>query len=190
MASMAPFAQLTGTLQVYLGPVGEPVPAVNATPTGNWYLLGPTDGNQTYQTNGKLKYFRDNDHQAPVKAVRADEELSILFTLVGLTLENWARILHSAALLTSVGGSPATRKMPLKRGATPTEYTMLFRGATLSPYGVFPGMFVIPRGVFDGEPKVVFARDGRPGVECDFSILEDDTQAIADRMGWLIVQTS
>src|SRR3972149_1681985 len=104
MASSTPFEQLTGTLEVWLAPVGEAVPAVNAAPAGNWYKLGPTDGEQSQQNSGALTYFRDNDHQGPVKAVRPEEDVIFAFNLVGLVLEAWARVLDEAANIVSVGG--------------------------------------------------------------------------------------
>ena len=190
MASSQPFEQLTGTLSVYVAPVGEAEPAVNATPAGNWYLLGPTDGEQSQQNAGALTYFRDNDHQGPVKAVRPEEDVIIAFNLVGLVLEDWARVLDEAANIVSAGGPPATKTMPLKRGAVPNEYALLFKGAAASPYGAFPGQFMIPRGVFDGEPQPTWAKDGRPMLECEFHAIEDDNQSDINRMGWLKVQTA
>lgn len=190
MSSSLPFEQLTGTLSVYIAPVGESVPAVNATPAGNWYLLGPTDGEQSIQHAGALTYFRDNDHQGPVKSVRPEEDVIVRFMAVGMSLEDYARILDRAADLVDDGGPPATRKMPLKRGATPNEYALLFKGSALSPYGAFPGQYVIPRGVFDGEPQPTFAKDGRPGLEVEFYAIEDYTVSAADSLGYLIVQTS
>jgi hypothetical protein len=139
---------------------------------------------------GALTYSRDDDHQGPVKSVRPEEEVIVRFTLVGMSLEDYARVLDRSADLVDAGGPPATRKMPLKRGAVPNEYAMLFKGSALSPYGAFPGQYVSPRGVFDGEPQPTFAKDGRPGLDCEFHALEDDTVAAADSLGYLIVQTS
>ncbi len=190
MASSQPFEQLTGTLQVYVAPVGEAIPAVNATPAGNWYLLGPTDGEQSVQHSGPLTYFRDNDHQGPVKAVRPEEDVIIRFTQVGLALEDYARVLDDVANIVTAGGPPATKTMPLKRGQIPNEYAMLFKGLTASPYGAFPGMYVLPRCVFDAEPQPTFAKDGRPGLECEVYAIEDDNQTDINRLGWLVVQTS
>lgn len=190
MASTEPFDQLTGTLKIYIAPQGEAIPAVNTTPTGNWVELGATDGEQSLEHAGENTYFRDNAHQGPVKGVRPEEDVIAHFTVVGLTLENYARILHQVSQVTTAGGPPATKKIPLKRGATLTEYALLLRGEAMSPYGIFPAMYVIPRGVFDGQPQPTFAKDGRPALECDFYVLEDDSQADADRMGWLIAQTA
>lgn len=191
MSSMEPFEQLTGTLQIYVANAGTAIPDVDATPNGSWRLLGATDGEQSVQNAGALTYFRDNDHQGPVKAVRPEEDVIYTFILVGLTLENWAAVLHDAANVSADAGPPAVKRMAMKRGATPKEYTLLFRGEALSPYGVLPGQFVAPRGVFDGEPTATFAKDGRPGLECEFRALEDDSQADPDdSLGWLEVQTS
>lgn len=194
MASTKPFEQLTGTLKVYVAPVGTAVPAVDAAPSGSWALLGPTDGDQKIGHGGALEYFRDNDHQGPVKAVRPEEDVMFSYSVVGLTLENYSRILHDVTKLvtTNAGaGVIGKKRMPLKRGAVPTEYALLFRGDALSPYGIYPGQYVVPRGVFDGEPEPTFAKDGRPALDVEFHALEDDSQADPDdTLGWLEVQTA
>lgn len=190
MSSSLPFEQLTGTLTVYVAPVGEALPNVNATPGGNWYTLGPTDGDQKISHGGALTFFRDNEHQGPVKAVRPEEMVIVTFTLVGLSLEDYARAIATQANLADATVGVAVRTLPLKRGATPAEFALLFKGTALSPYGAFPGYYYIPRGCFDGEPEAVFAKDGRPGLEVAFSALEDDTQAAANTLGFLRVQTS
>jgi hypothetical protein len=176
MASSEPFDQLTGTLKVFIGPVGETVPNVNSVPSGNWYELGETDGEQSIQHMGGLTYFSDNAHQGKVKAVRPEEDVVITFTLVGLTVENYARVLSTVGAVFTSAGPPAIRRLSLKRGKRPTEYAMLFKGEALSPYGLYPGMYVIPRGVMDGEPTATFAKDGRPALEIEFHALEDDHQ--------------
>jgi len=190
MANTKPFERLTGTLSVYLAPVGEAEPVVNVSPAGNWILVGATDGEQSQQNAGTLTYFHDNDHQGPVKAVRPEEDVIFRFGLVGLTLEHYARVLDDVANVVSAGGPPATKTMPLKRGAVPNEYSLLFKGAAASPYGAFPGQYWVPRGVFDGEPQPTFAKDGSPMLECEFHALEDDTQSDIERLGHLKVQTA
>lgn len=189
MAHSEPFEQLTGTLTVYIAPVGSTVPDVANTPESPWVEIGCTDGEQSLQHAGALEYFRDNCHQGPVKAVRPEEDVIVAFTLVGLTLENYAYILHAVAdVVEDTDADPDTKTIHLKRGFVPTEYALLFRGEALSPYGVYPGMYVIPRGVFDGEPQPTFAKDGRAGLEVEFHALEDDDQADEDdALGWLVV---
>jgi len=191
MAHSTPFDQLTGTLDVYVAPVGSTVPGVTETPASPWVYLGETDGEQSLQHAGALTYFRDNEHQGPRKAVRPEEDVVIVFTLVSLTLEKYARVLHDVANVeTDTVANPDTKTMPLQRGFTPTEYALLFRGEALSPYGAWPGMYVIPRGVFDAEPQLTFAKDGRAGLECEFHALVDANQEEADELGWLVVQAA
>jgi hypothetical protein len=191
MTNVAPFSQLIGALKVYVANVGATVPDVDEAPGVGWTLLGPTDGGQQLAHMGALTYFRDDDHQGPVKAVRPEEDVRLNMTVVGLTLENYARILHNAANVTSTVGPPAIKTMPLKRGASPTTYAMLLRGETMSPYGNFPGQYVIPKGVFDGEPEPSFTKDSRAALSVEFRALEDDTQADLDNsLGYLVVQTA
>lgn len=190
MGAMEPFNQLTGTLKVYLAPATEPEPVVNAQPAGNWVHVGATDGEQSIAHMGELTRFRDNLRQGPVKVVRPEEDVEITMTIVELTLENWARVISSVSRVISASGPPPTKRLPLKRGADPTEYSLLLRGNVLSPYGAFPGQFYIPRCVAGGEPTATFAKDGRPGLEVTFIVLEDIDQPAGDEMGWLRVQTA
>jgi hypothetical protein len=189
--NLTPFNQLIGALKVYVAPFGTAVPDVDDAPGGGWTLLGPTDGGQQIAHMGALTYFRDDDHQGPVKAVRPEEDVRVSMTVVGLTLENYARILHAAGNVDTAAGPPATKTTHLKRGATPTQYAMLLRGTTMSPYGNFPGQYVIPKGVFDGEPEPAFTKDGRAALATEFRALEDDTQVDTDKsLGYLVVQTA
>lgn len=191
MTSTEPYAQLAGQrLTLYIGPVGESVPAVNATPAGNWVELGETDEEHSVEHGGALTYFYDNAHQGPVKATRPEEMVIYRFNLVNLDLENYARILDQVSDVASAAGPPATKTIPLKRGSVPNEYAMLCKGSVLSPYGAFPAMYVIPRGVMDGEPQPTFAKDGRAMLEVEFTAIEDDNQSAGDELGWLVAQTS
>lgn len=188
--NIAPFNQLVGALKVYVAAVGATVPDVDEAPGGGWTLLGPTDGGQQIAHMGALTYFRDDDHQGPVKAVRPEEDVRVSTSLVGLTLENYARILHAAGNVVA-DTDPATKSMHLKRGAGPTQYALLLRGTALSPYGAFPGQYVIPKVVVDGEPEPAFTKDGRAALAVEFRALEDDTQADPNNsLGYLIVQTA
>jgi len=187
MSSTLPFNQLTGTLKVYIAPYGEAIPAIASTPSGNWVELGPTDGEQVAEMKGALTFFRDNDNQGPVKAVRPEEDFMITFTVVGLSMASLARIWSNIANLTTVSNVQTLR---VERGALPTEYALIFRGETVSPAGAYPAQFVLPRSVFDGEPAMTFAKDGRPGVECVVTAIVDPAQSAGLRLGWLTAQVS
>lgn len=184
MASMEPFDQLIGeALDVYLAPVGTTMPGVTATPASPWTLLGSTDGGQSISHNGALTYFSDDDHQSKVKATRPEEDVIVKFTVVGLTLENYRKILAAVSDVTTAG---TTKLMPLKRGATPVEYAMVLRGNASSPYGAYKAQYQLYRGVFDGEYEVKYNKTDRAALEVEFHVLEDDDQAEIDKMGKMV----
>jgi hypothetical protein len=189
MGTTTPFSQLTGALQIYLAPKIEGEPLVNATPAGNWVLIGATDGDQKVKHVGAVVWLRDNDHTGPVKGVRPIEDILITVMVVGLTLENYSKMINALGNLTTAT-SPNSTKMPLKRDQTLSEYSLLFKGLSSSPYGNFPGQYYIPRCVQAGEPELVFGKGNRPGLLVEFHPLEDDTQSVNDKLGWFRVQTS
>ncbi len=189
MADTSPFELLVGPAKLYLAPVGTTVPDVDDVPASPWVLVGSTDGGQTIKHGGAKTYLRDDDHQGPVKAVTPEEEVVITTKIIGLTLENWARILNDVDDLVSAAGPPSTRTMNLKKGFIPEEYAVLLRGSALSPYGALPGMFVLPRAIFDGEPEVSLVKDEGAGLEIEIHALEDDNQTNdEEKLGWLVVQ--
>ncbi len=187
---MEPYAQLVGKCDIYIAPAGESEPDVDDAPAGNWVLLGETDGDQSVAHSGGLTYFRDNDHTAPVKAARGEEDVNIAFTLVKMTQENYARIIHDVSKVATHAGPPATKTMPLKRGTSLTEYALLLRGAVDSPYGNYPGQYYVPRCVSDAEPTVSKGKTTRSQLECKFVALEDDDQSDGEELGHWTVQTA
>lgn len=189
--SMEPFEQLAGNpLDVYVAPYGETMPDVDDVPTGNWVLLGTTDGGQKVKDTAPLTYFYDDSHQGPVKATRPKEDKVYSFMLVDLLLETFGTVLNSAASV-STDTTPNVKILPLKRGRTPTVYAILFRGETSSPEANLPAQFEVTRGVFDGEYELEFSKTARAGLQVEFHALEDDDVTNEDeRMGRLVVQTS
>jgi hypothetical protein len=189
MAAMQPYAQLVGTVKIYLAPYGEAEPNINSVPGANWIELGATEGEQSIEEAGDLTKFYDNDHQGPVKATLPQEDIMVNFTLVDMTLEKVARIKGnvSAVVSTTMNGVNV-KQLPFKRGATPTEYALLWRGEADSPYGMLPGQNYFPRGVFNGAGTRTRAKDARQAVESQFHVLEDDNQSEGKRMGWGTVQ--
>lgn len=190
MPNVAPFDRLIGPLKVYIAPEQEAEPSVDAAPAGNWAELGPTDGGQTMSYEGSIEYLRDDDHTGAVKGVRPEDDIIVTTNVVGLTLENIAQIFHDVANVSVDAGPPATKQVGLKRDYNPPTYAMLLRGEAHSPYGDFPAQFYIPRGYFDGEPEVSFMKDEGAGIEIEFHVIADDTQAAGDEFGWLTAQTA
>lgn len=190
MAATTPYAELTGVLDLYIAAYGEAAPDLTVAPSGNWYRLGETDGEQSIKHGGPTTYFRNNSRQGPSKAVRHESDVSMKARVVWLTMENYARIIHSAALI-STGTSPVNFKsMPLSRSADFVEYALVARQDKLSPYGPFPGQYYIPRIIIVGEPEPKMARNGRPALEIEIRALEDWTTTAAEGLGRWVVQTS
>lgn len=165
---MIPFNQLTGILKIYIAAYGTAIPAIGST-TG-FTELGATEGEQTMTHEGELEFFFDNDHQSAVKAVRPEEKHTFTFNLVGLSLENYAKVLNSTVTTAS-----DEKKMNLDRGYNPTEYSLIATGNAFSPYGNYDARYVIPRGVFSNDLEMTLAKDGRPALEVEFTALEDIT---------------
>lgn len=190
MGASLPFSQIVGPARVFVGPAGEPEPAVNTQPSGNWIEVGPTHGDQTLMIDGKNVYFTDNDHQGSVMARTPEASVGWKFTLVNQLHNQLARILHNISQVTTLTGPPATSKMPFKPGYVPSEFALLIRGDADSPHGIFPGHNYLPRGVFEKSFQFKRSKTSRYEVDCEFHVLEDDTQPDPDRLGWGRVQTS
>jgi len=190
MPNVAPYDRLVGPLTVYVAPDGETEPSVDTAPAGNWEVMGPTDGGQTFAYQGSIEYLRDDDHTGAVKGVRPEDDIVVTTTVVGLTLENLAQIFHDVANVVTDAGPPATKRIPMKRDYNPPSYAMLLRGEAHSPYGDFPAQIYFPRGYFDGEPEISFVKDEGAGVEIEFHVIADDSQAAGDEFGWMTAQTA
>lgn len=191
MAAIDPFDVLIGLpLTIYVAPVGEAVPDVDNTPAGNWVDVGITDGDQTSEFQGDLTFWSDNTEQGDTVATRPYEAKIFTFTLVSMTLENMGRIMDSASDVVTDAGPPATKKLPLQRGAVPNPYAMLLKASSLSPYAASPAMYVIPKGVFDGIDAINYGQDQRAEFAVEFRALADKAQPAADRLGWLIAETT
>lgn len=190
MSTSSPYEQLIGVWKVYIAPAGTAEPSVASAPSGAWSLLGPTNEDQEIEHGGALEFFRDNDGTGPIKATRPEEDVIVRFTVVGLTQENYAKIISSAAAISTDVSPVNSKQMNLKRGLVPTEYALILRGESDSPYGNFPAHYYIPRMVQGSEPTQTRGKDQRPGLECEFYALEDRSQAAGEEMGLWRVQTS
>lgn len=189
MAVMHPYAQLVGTIKIYLAPYGEAEPNINSVPGANWIEMGETEGEQSIEEAGDLTKFYDNDHQGPVKSVLPQEDIMVNFTLVNMTMEKVARIKRNvAAVVSTTMNGVNVKRMPFKRGPNQTEYALLWRGEADSPYGNLPGQNYFPRGAFNGAGTRTRAKDGRQAVESQFHVFEDDAQTEDYKMGWGTVQ--
>lgn len=185
------FAQIIGAAKIYIAPAGTTIPAINATPAAPWVELGATDGDQTFRILKETAYFSDNDTLGDSAARNNNGGVEVEFTLVGMTLENVARIINNVAnVTTSTSGGVNVKELGFGVEARPTEYALVMRGETQSSYGLYPAQNYVPRGVWDGDFEQTQGKDTRIEVDCTFHALSDCTQATGREFGWTQAQIS
>lgn len=193
MAS-APFEIIISPFEVFVAPVGESYPLINATPAGNWVKLG-TSGNKNMGEEGvtvvhdqTIDFWRAYGTTGPVKASRSSEDLKVSFTLADLTLEEYTRIIQAVTVVDNAesSGVAGFREINLRRGLDVYQVALLTKGD--GPYGSgFSAQFEVPRVVQSGSPSVVFLKNTPAMLTMEFTALEDaDASSDAERFGRLI----
>lgn len=194
----APYEVIAGSAELWLAPVGEAFPDVDAEPAGNWAKVGTT-GDQNYGEEGvsvthrqSLEYWRALGSAGPSEVFRIDEDVVIRLTLVDLSLEQYTHVLNENTVTTTPAaiGTPGVKSIGLSRGLTVTERALLLRFA--SAYGDgFQAQYQIPVAVEEGTPEVIFRKSAPAGLAVQFHVLEDPNAAsAAERFGLLVVQTA
>lgn len=194
--AVAPRDLVVGPLDVYLAPVGESFPAVDATPAGNWALLG-THGDESYGEDGitishpeTIEKFRTVGSTGARKAVRTEEDLRIELVLQDLTFEEFAKVLNDVTVQ-SDAGPPSIRKLPLRRGRDVARYAFLARGEGMSPYGAFNVQLQVPIVYVAAAPAPVFGKGDVASLAVAFEALEDPSAATAEeRFGFWVAQVA
>lgn len=188
--TLSAYEVITGVGTLYSAPVGEAFPTVGTTPAGNWVTLGETSGGVKVTFSQKTDIHRTDQRTGPVKATRSEEGILVETKLTQATLENLAKLMGLTVTDTPAGsGTIGTREMGLHRGATVTEYALLFRGSTQSPYGAYPAQYELPRGIFDDAVVAEYTVDKPVLFDVKFVALESLTASTeAERFGKLIVQ--
>ncbi|MCQ4575418.1 MAG: hypothetical protein NOU37_09270 [Candidatus Brocadiales bacterium] len=195
-----PYEIIAAPFEVYVAPVGEAVPLIDATPAANWVKLG-TSGDRNMSEDGvtvtheqtiETDSFRTLGSTGPVKAVRTKEDLRISFTLLDLTLEEYARILNGNTVseTTPSAGVAGFKEVDLYRGLSVTEYALVIRGA--GPYGDGWDMqYEIPKAVLTSSPTTVFQKGAPAGLEFEFIAIEDsDAAGASKRFGRLLAMNA
>lgn len=193
---MEPYEIVGQPLSLWLAPVGEAFPAIDAEPAGNWVLVG-TSGDESQNEEGvtathsqTFNKVRPGGTTGPVKAFRDTEELMIKVTLWDVSLEAYLLALNSNTLSTTAAGSGTAgfKKVGLSRGKTVTEYALIARG--VSPYGDGMNMqYQVPRCYQSASPAPAYRRATPAGIELEFTALEDQSAASDDvRFGSIVAQ--
>lgn len=171
----APFEIIAGPGQVWLAPVGEAFPAINAAPAGNWVDLGETDGGIEIAFPQEIKELETDQAFFPKKPIRVKQRCTVKFSLAELTLENFARVLNGVTVTdTPAGaGTPGHRSIPLQGSSSVKQYALLIRGP--SPYGDWYLQFELDRVYQQGEPTTRFVKDDKSVLATEWNCLEGST---------------
>lgn len=187
---------IVAPFEVYLAPVGESVPDLADAPSGNWAYLGGSgkvhqaEGGVTVTHEQTIVEHRTEGVTAPIKVSRTEESLTIGFTLVDMTLEEYAKILNGVTVTDTAAGSgtAGVRKIPLRQGPDVNIYALLLRGQ--SPYGAsYQSQYAVAQVYQAANPAPVFTKGDMAGLECEWHALEAPSQAgEGDRFGELQMQ--
>lgn len=194
--SESPFEIIAGPAEVYVAPVGEAFPLINAVPAGNWVRLGRTKGGVNAKHNQSLKELRADQDTAPAKISRTEESMVVSFALADLTLENYAKVLNNVIVTDTPPGSGVAgyRTVTMYQGQSVAQIAMLIRAP--SPYlsvaiptgGPSLGLdYRLTRVSQSGNPAVKFLADDMAVLDTEWMVISDPNAATqAERFGHLV----
>ena len=166
-----PFEIVAGPATVYLAPLGETVPVIDAAPAGNWDSVGDTEGGVSVALGQETAELGTDQKSATVKVIRTGESITITFAMAEATLENLATAM--GLTVTDVpAASAGYRHFELKRGLGELVCkAMLIRGN--SPYMDANLQFAFNKVVMIGNPTWAFAKDDKVIIETEWKCLHD-----------------
>jgi hypothetical protein len=193
----APYEIIAAPLEVYVAPVGEAFPAVDASPPGgNWTLVG-TLGSREYAEDGvtitheeTVEDFRGLGSTGILKSFRTEEGHMLSFSLVDLTLEQYRQRLNFNVVsqVAASAGVAGYRSVALYKGLEVVERALLIRG--VSPYGDgMKNQYEFPRARPEGSTELTFQK-GEPAMLNMEWVLLEDINASSDefRFGRIVSQ--
>jgi hypothetical protein len=169
-----PFEIVAGPATVYVAPLGEAFPAINATPAGNWVALGDTEGGVSVEVAQETAELTTDQKSAPLKIIRTGESVTVTFALAEVTLEHFAKLMDDAVVTDTApgGGTAGHRSFPLKRGLGELRcWAMLIRGN--SPYMDANLQYELNKVVMTGSPTWANAKDDKVVLETEWKVLHD-----------------
>jgi len=183
---MTPYEIVIETAVVYLAPVGESFPEIQATPAGNWAALG-TNSERNYAEAGvkishsqTIKEHRNAGSTGPIKAVRTEEGLKISLELEDMSAETYAKVMNFQTLVDTAADADTGgyRSVTLRSGETVATKAMLIR--LPSAYGdSWNAQYEFPVVYQSGNPEPVFKKDAPASLAVEFTVLEDPNAATA-----------
>lgn len=172
----------SGTGIVYLAPTGTADPVINVAVPGTYIMVGVAGASDYAEDGIVISKSTENNSiytagQLGVRKVfRTRENLTIRVKVYDLTLEA-LRDAWNQTVVTTIGGPPAIKTIPLlENAATPTYRTLLVRVPGLSPYmdgGAI--QFWIPLVYQTGSPEILLKKGDPTGLEMEFTAVSDAT---------------
>ena len=196
---MMPYEIVMAPADVYIAFEGEPFPAVDIPPTGNWIPLG-TAGKKNQAESGvtithkqTLKEHRTTGSSGPVKVVRTSEDIVVECEIEDLTLEVYSKALNAAGIssIAQASGVAGARTMSMRQGLDVTTFALVLR--SYSPYGDGLNLqYQFPKVYQEASPQVKFDGNGDAAtLKFTFRVLEDPNADFdATRFGQVVAQTS
>lgn len=175
----APYEIVGAPLTLWLAPVGETMPAIDATVAGNWFKVG-TSGDKNYSEDGvtvthdqAINLFRGAGATAPRKAFRTEEDFMIGVTLADVSPAQYAKILNNAAVTTQAAGVGVAgyKSFPLSQGLTVATFALLARGLS-SVDDSLNAQYENPAVFQAGSPSPVYNKGEPALLECEFQALD------------------
>lgn len=172
---------LAAPYEVWVAPVGTAFPAVTASVTGEWKLLGKlgaknySDAGVTVTTHQTLGKFTPAGGTWERKSWRTDEGLDVAFDLADLRPEQFALVLDNATVTKNTGAK--TESLSLSRGTKVHNYALLARGP--SPLNEAKNaQFQVPACYQAGNPAPKFApKSGVSLLSVQFTAIEIESGA-------------
>lgn len=197
--NVAPYEIIAAPFSVYWAPVETAFPAVDdVTPGVGWSLFG-TSGDLNMNDDPvvvshpqTIITFRPAGSTASRKASRTEEDLTIAFTIVDLTMEQYRLGLNMNAMTTvpAASGVAGEKWIGMTRGPAVQTVSLLVRGP--SPYGNNMALqFEVPVCYEAGSQQVSLGKGDWAGRAMEFRALVDpDAATPAQQFGTLRAMTT
>lgn len=184
---MKPHEIIASPLTLFVAVVGTAFPKIDAAPAEAWVKLGAlgtknyTDDGVTVTTAQTIETFTGAGGTAPRKAFRTEEGLSMGFTLVDLSPEQFAKVMDDAAITTVAAGKGVSgeKSFSLMRGTDVHQYALLARGQSTVDNGLFK-QFEWPTVFQSGDPSPVYTKGEPAGLDVEFTALEVEEGEFGD----------
>jgi hypothetical protein len=180
------YAEVIGTpYSTWLAPVGTDAPAIDTDEADfdpAWVELG-TNGIMNQGSDGvtvnlgrTTQDFTPAGGTLPVKSWTTDEKLTVAFSLVDVSVEQFAAVMDDAAVTTisAASGAAGQKRISLVRGIAVKYYALLVRG--ISPYDDGTGLsaqYEFTRVYQSGSQAPKYLKGTPAELACEFTICGD-----------------